>query len=178
MDISKLKPDNAKAIVIIVVSVAILVFGLYYVSKTFGSIGNLFSKVGQGLGVTQSPAAVDAQAYLKTQDNTASTAGTFWSPSFYENAPGGTTLLTQASADAVAAQIWDSVGIFSNDPAEMVGAFTGLQTQAQVSYVADRFNQNYSKDLYTWLRLQFGSGTQIESLQQAVQYVNSLPAYN
>lgn len=173
-DVSKLKPDNAKAIAIVLVVVVVLVFGLYYVQKTLGGFGKVFSSITDGLGITTSA----AQAAVDQATQQAASPSSPWSPAFYQSAPSGASLLTQAAADALAKQIWGNW--FWNDSDNALGAIKQCSTQSQVSFLADRFQQNYGKDLLAWITTQYTHiiGSPDPNLNAMITYVSNLPQYN
>jgi hypothetical protein len=71
---------------------------------------------------------------------------------FLLNVPAGTLLLSQGGAKAYADDIYDAKGIFNDDEDKIYAAFRAMKTQSQVAALAKRFNQVYSKDLYTFIR--------------------------
>lgn len=178
MQATSLKPENAKAIIILVAGLVAVVLLVIYIQKTFGGIANFFSNITNGLGITDSPqVAATKQAVANATAQSATTTSP-WSPAFYQNAPEGATLVTQSAADQIAGQIWDSTGIFTTDINQVLGAIKELDTQSQVSFVAYRFNVLYNNDLLTWITLQYTKmGTPDPNLAIIVDYVNSLPQY-
>ena len=178
MQATSLKPENAKAIIILVGGLVAVVVIVVFIKKTFGGIGNLFSNITNGLGITDSPEVVANKQAVAAATQASATIASPWSPEFFQNAPEGATLMTQASADQIAGQVWDSVGIFTTDINEALGAIKELGTQTQVSFLAYRFNILYNKDLLTWLTLQFTKmGTPDPTLAVLLDYVNNLPQY-
>lgn len=180
MQITALKPDNAKALIILIAGLVAVIVIVVFIQKTFGGISNMVSSIGSSLGFTDTPAQAATKAAIASATTQSASPASPWSPQYFQNAPSGATILTQAAADAIAGQIWDSVGMFSftTDIGEAVAAIKELSTQAQVSFVAYRFNALYQKDLFSWLTLQYTKmGTPDPSLQTIVDYVNNLPTY-
>lgn len=190
-DISKLKTENAKAWAIIIIVVVGVVLAAYLISKTFGSISGAVGDMWNGikgipsdLGLTDTQAETDQKAKLLAATQAAATPTSPWSPQFYKNAPNGASLMTSASGDALAKQIWDSVSWFQWGPPDgsiPEGAIKQCSTQSQVSFLADRFQQKYGKDLYTWLNGCFSGvldAPSVYTLSVLNDYVNSLPKYN
>lgn len=178
MKITALKPETAKAMVILIAGLAAVVILIVYINKTFGGIGKVFSSITDALGITDSTVTAANKAAVASAKAQAATVSSPWSPQFYKNAPAGARLLTQDATDTLAGQIWDSVGIFSTDIASVVAAIKQLDAQSQVSYLADRFNTLYSKDLLSWLTLQYTKmGTPDPDLQTVLDYVNNLSKY-
>lgn len=180
-DVTKLKPDNAKAIVIIIVVVAVLVFGLYYVNKTLGGFGNLFSSIEEKLGIKDSPEEAALKKQISDATSASASPGSPWSPQYFQNAPNGASLFTQDYGDTVAKAFWDSVSWwFGAQDDQLVAAIKLISTKSQLSFVAWRFQQNYGKDLYTWITTSFSSrlGGPRASLSTVNSYVATLPNYN
>lgn len=49
-------------------------------------------------------------------------------------------------------QIESAFGIISDDVSTVMGVFKGLQTQSELSYMADIWQQKNGSDFLTWLR--------------------------
>lgn len=178
MQAMSLKPENSKALIILIGGVVAIIVIVVFIQKTFGGISNLFGSVSDALGITDSPEAAANKAAVAAATNESATTTSPWSPAFFQQSPAGTTIMTQAAADAINAQIWDSVGIFSTDINEALGAIKECSTQAQVSFLSWRFNIVYNKDLFTWLTLQYTKmGTPDPTLATLINYVNNLPMY-
>lgn len=178
MQATTLKPENAKALIILIGGLVAVVVIVVFIQKTFGGLSNFFSNITNGLGITDSPEVAANKTAVANATQQSATTTSPWSPSFFQNAPEGATLMTQASADQIAGQIWDSVGIFTTDINEALGAIKELDTQSQVSFLAYRFNILYNKDLLTWLTLQYTKmGTPDPTLATLISYVNNLPQY-
>lgn len=178
MQAATLKPDNAKAIVILVAGLVAVIVIVVFLNKTFGGIAQAFGSVTDALGITDSEATkANKQAVANAQNQAAST-GSPWSPQFYKSAPSGSHIMTQATADALALEVWNSVGIFSTSIEDVYAAMKQLGYQTQISFLADRFNALYNKDLFSWLTLQYTKmGTPDPVLSTIIDYVNSLPRY-
>ena len=178
MQATSLKPENSKAIIILIGGLVVIVLLVIFVNKTFGGLKAFFGSITDGLGLTDSPErAATKQAVSNATAKSANTSSP-WSPQYYKNAPAGAALLTQAATDALAAQIWDSVGIFTTDIQEAYGAIKQLRAKSQVSFLADRFYSLYSKDLFSWLTLQYTKmGSPDPVLQQISNYVDGLSNY-
>lgn len=108
-----------------------------------------------------------------------------WKPAFWKNAPPGTsiTLLTVSAVDQFATTINNALGFFTDDFDAIMGVFSQLKTKSQVSYLADKFQQKYGRDLLTYLK-DGGSfslpwdGLSEGHLKILVDLVNNLPQYN
>lgn len=193
-------PDGAKTIVIVLVVVVVLGVGMYFISKTFGGIAGLINSVTgtlsntatqagnwiNGTASASTNAAVDQGIGIYNQSQTATSP---WNPNFYKSAPSGAMLFTSAAASNLAEQMWDAVPIISfstPDPSPVIGAINQCQTQSQVSFLADTFNSEYGKDMFTWIYsiwYKYGAKdpndtTALTVIQTMNNFVQSLPAYN
>lgn len=135
----------------------------------------------QKLGITTS--AATAAVATATQ-----TPGTPFSPTFYQTQGKNITILTQSAAQNYATTIYNALNTwFTNDFNAVMGVFTSLHTQGQVSFLAYVFQQMYNADLLTWLEYANGSsstsgnswfgggGLTDAQVAQIVSYVNALP---
>lgn len=186
MEVSKFKVENAKAIAITLVVIVALVLASYLICKTYGSISNFIGGIKDGVvsAFSENPLDSAQDTTIQQAAVAAASPGSPWSPSFYQNAPNGASLFTSAVGDALAKQIWDTVSWFQFGPPDSAaaeGAIKQCSTQSQVSFLADRFNKSYSKDLYTWLNQAFAKvldSPNVYALTTINDYVNSLPQYN
>jgi hypothetical protein len=178
MQATSLKPENAKAIVILIAGLAAVVIVIVFVNKTFGGLKNFFGSITDGLGITDSPERAASKQAVANATAASANVNSPWSPQYYKSAPAGAALTTQSYADTLAGQIWDSVGIFTANIDEAYAAFKQLSAKSQVSFLADRFNTLYNKDLFSWLTLQYTKmGTPDPVLAQITNYVNGLSNY-
>jgi hypothetical protein len=179
MDLQKLKPENSKALVILIGGVVLVVLLAVYINKTFGGLGKFFGSISDALGITDSPETQQLKATIQAAKNTSASPASPWSPQYYKDTPAGARLMTQAGADALASQIWDSVNWLTGwHMDEVVGAIKQLSAKSQVSFLADRFQLVYNADLLTWITMQYTStlGGPDPGIGTIVNYVNSLPA--
>lgn len=178
MQTTALKPDSAKAIVILIAGLAAVVIVVVIINKTFGGLKMFFGSITDALGITNSPEVAANKAAIAAATQASASVGSPWSPQFYKNAPAGSAILTQAAADALAAQIWNSSGIFTANIDEVYGAIKQLHAKSQVSYLADRFDALYNKDLLSWITMMYTKmGTPDPVLQNVIDYVNGLSNY-
>lgn len=177
-DVSKFKPDNAKAVAIILVVVVVLVIAFVWINKTFGGISNAFASIGEKLGITDSPQVAANKAAIDQATADSANPASPWSPAFYQNAPAGALLLTSAAAKALSDQIWGNW--LTNSIDDAVGAIKQCRTKSQVSFLAEAFQQDHNKDLWTWLHDQYTHliSAPEPGLATIANYVNNLPNYN
>jgi hypothetical protein len=186
METSSLYPGTGKgqniAVIIIVVVVVALV--AWIVIKTFGGISSFFDSIGktrdsvlQKIGVQDSKQeAADKVAIQKAKEQ-ASLISSPWNPAFYKNSPNDSLLFYSSTAKKLAAQIYDSVGIVYDNSDQGVAAIKQAQTQTQISFLADIFNQLYSQDLFAYMQFHYDTEAQLANLHTIIDYVNSLPPY-
>jgi hypothetical protein len=142
---------------------------IFVVYKVFGGIKGLFDS----LGLSSSPEDISVI-------NTAQDPGTPWSPTFYKTlqAQGKNVwLLTQASADLLAKQIYTSTGAFSDNWPQAFGAIKQCKYKTQISFLCERFKIKYNADLITWLPGGIWPADRFSNAEvsQAIEYVKKLP---
>lgn len=140
-------------------------YGIYYVLH---KIGGLVPSFGSEDPAQTAPIRADAASNLSP-----------WSPQFYKAYTGAKLLLTDAAATSYANNIWQSTSPVYDDFDRVIGVFKKFKTQAQVSQVADKFQQKFAADLLTWL---LGSTWPIDrydadQVNQLRAIVNQLPKY-
>jgi hypothetical protein len=96
----------------------------------------------QKVGVVDSKEDKQGQAF-------ATSATSPFNPQFYK---GKAVTITRAFAEKLAEQIHSADGFFNDDEDAVYAAFRQMKTKNDVSWVADNFQQKYSKDLYTYVR--------------------------
>lgn len=165
--------ENAKAISMILIVVAIIVLGYVIVNKMFGGWNSFF----EAIGLKESAEDKARREKLEQQLSGTNNPGSPWSPEFYKSAPAGTKLVTAAKAEQVAEQIWDSVGRLWDDPEAGLSAIKQLPSQAAVSFIADKFNAKYQRDLLEWLNIKYDTDSQKDILIRIINYVEELPKY-
>jgi hypothetical protein len=151
----------------------LIVYGGGIVLLYFGVLRPILNK----LGITKSPEqrVIDAQNNLPNKDNP-------FSPVFYKQAPSGALLLTRKSAEYYAKQIYDAMGVFSDDESKVYGVFRAMKSQSQVSILCDVFQQVYKLDLLDYLKRGYSqwnsaSGLNENEINTVLQIVKQLPKY-
>lgn len=175
------KGQNIAIILIVVVVLALVV---YIIVKVFGGFENFFDgikdgtkKVTDALGITDSAQESEDKEIIQTAKEQASTISSPWNPAYYQNAPNDKLLFTTAYANGLAKQIYDSVGYVTDDSAQGLAAIKQCKTKTQVSFLADKFNSLYKRDLFSFMQYYYDKEAQVSNLRAAIEYVNSLPAY-
>lgn len=173
------KLNRNEVVTYIIIAAAIL--GLTFINKNiFDTVHNLLVSLGIAKGQGE-------QQTNQEQTNPYSP----WKPGFYQSAPAGALLLYNDQADQYAQDIFDAFGVLSDDFENVMGVFSQLQTQSQVSYLADRFSKKTftswigssvtGLDLLTFLTNGGGvlpwDGLSDSHLKILTDYVNNLPKY-
>src|SRR5205807_2146950 len=115
------------------------------------------------LGIEDTPEDIANKAAIASAQTGAQTVSSPWSPQFYKSSPDGSVLIYTSTAQKLAKQIWDSVGVFTDDSVSGLAAFKQLKTQSQVSFLCDIFNKQYGEDLFTWLQYHYDTSTQLKN---------------
>lgn len=179
-------PGNAKGqnLAIILVVVAVIAIAFVIINKVFGitdGIGSFFKDAQEGtaeyLNLKDTPEEALIRKRIEEEAARANTSSSPWSPDYYKSSPQGSHLITRAVANDLAKQIWDSVGTFYDDPESGYSALKQLSYKTQISWLADVFNMNYKRDLFSWLKLKYDTDSQRDVLANMIAYVNNLKAY-
>lgn len=166
--LNSLKPESAKAWVMLVGGLGLVILIIYYVNKTFGGFAGLFNSIQEKLGLKDSAADVAKRQALDDAAKAAASAASPWNANLFDQSPGGSSL-SDDEGDAIAKEFWDSVSwIFGNNYSDMMAALKSVHSKVDLSFVVERFQNKYGKDLYTWLMGTYGNGS---------SSVNGGPAY-
>lgn len=139
--------------------IALVIFLLYKIMKGFNVVGGAVGTELDNFGVTAS----EKSAKLKTLEA--------FRPSYYHTV-GATKLKKYADIKAIAGKIHEArtLEFYTND-SQILGAFKLLSNQAQISQLAECFENAYNEDLLNY----FYSPMQDRYLQQLYDLVVSLP---
>ncbi len=165
--------DKYKGISMLIIVVAVIALAFIVVNKVFGGINGIL----EGLGLKDSEEEIRLNSDLENFLRDTSNPTNPFSPAFYKNAPADSKLFKSAFADQLARQIYDSVGVFYDDPESALAAIKQCTTKSQVSFISDRFNVMFKKDLITWLDQKFDTNNQKRILREIYSYAASLPKY-
>jgi hypothetical protein len=111
----------------------------------------LLKPVLEKTGVIETKEAAEAK---KAEAQLATGTDSPFNPGFYKGKVGA-SLITKASAEALAKQIYDAVGNISDDENAVYAALRTLKAKTQLSFLSDVFTQKYAADLYQYLRRNF-----------------------
>jgi len=123
---------NKERIITIVVIIVIIGVTLYLVYKK--------------LGLVESVADIKDEKAKKSVE----TDSQLWSRSYWKTFP-TSTMFTNAFAQGLATQIYDSRGFFDDDEEAVYSVFRQMKHRANVSQVADAFYALYKDDLYNYM---------------------------
>lgn len=175
-EVLHLKPENAKALVITVGGLTVIILAVVYINKTFGGIGAWFKSIfgDPAEKAAKEKAIADAAA-------AAASVSSPWNTAFYENSPNGSSL-SDDEAQSIADAFWSSVGFFEgSDTVAMMAALKSIPYQVDLSFVSEKFTQSHQKDLYSWLTSMFGNSWfsvgRTDPMSDVNTYVASLPKY-
>src|SRR5690349_224871 len=123
-----------------IVGFLILAFVVYKVMEKFGLIKSEEAKKLEADNVEAS-----------------STQTTPWAPQYYKTRPKGTVikLITKATANQFADQIFESIGNFYDDENGVYSIFRQLTYKSQLSFLSEVFNTRHKADLYNFLQRNF-----------------------
>lgn len=85
-------------------------------------------------------------------DQAAIDPNSFWRPDFWRKSQNYSYTIDTPTAQAYAKEIYDAFGAFDDNEDQAIGVFRRLRTKANLSFLADVFNQVYGQDLLTFLR--------------------------
>ncbi len=172
--------NNAKTFVLIAIVITVLVIVILVIKKGMNIFDGLFDGLGglaEKLGIKDSAEDIKADADLAAVDAKVNAVNSPFNPTFYKNAPAGTPLFIQSKLAALAEQIYNSVGVVYDDPEAALGAFKACSNWAKVSQLSEKFNNMYSKDVWSWLKLKYDRTKQKDILAKVANYAFSLPKY-
>lgn len=172
--------DKAKAIVYVLVAVTVIVLIFVVLKK----VGNIFDNIGgaagsflEKIGLKETEEERKRKAEAEEAAKRATQNDSPFNPKLYKTAPAGTKIVTKATAEKLAKQIWDSVGAIYDDPEAGFAAIKQCTNWATVSWLSDVFNEKYGRDLYEWMKIKYDRNSQVEILTKIVNYAFSLPKY-
>jgi hypothetical protein len=169
-------PEKQRGVIAIVITLLVVAIVVFVIIKITQGASGIF----EALGFKRDKDEQQLDDTVDTRNEQAQSIGSPWSPQFYKNAQAqgnSVKLVTSAYADQMAKQIWDSVGTFWDTPTQATGAIKTMPTQAALSFLADRFNQKYDRDLWNWLVFKFDTDEQKKQLTDLAHYVERLPKY-
>lgn len=178
--IKGLTQEQAKATGIIIVVLAVVIIAAIIIKKLFGgldALGQGAADLLQKIGIGDSQEVIDAKNKINGALSGGSTS--YWSPEFYQNAPGGARILPVDTAHDLCDKIYNAYGFFSylDTPEDALAAFKMCAAKSAVSFLVVEFNVKYNADLLTWLTKKSDTDRDKTILGQIISYCDSLPAY-
>lgn len=102
-------------------------------------------------------------------------------PTYWKQFSSFTYALTAQQATDYSETIHGAFGVFQDDFNSVFGVFSNMRTKANVSFLADTFQQKYGEDLLSFLKdgggLMPWDGLSDAHLKQIVDLVNNLPTH-
>lgn len=169
-------PEKQRGIIAIIITLVVVAIVVFVVIKITQGAGGIL----EALGFKRDPAEKDLDKAAQVANEQNQNSESPWSPQYYRNAQTKGIAMTLIPADKAAnlsKQIWDSVGVFTDTPVQASSAIKQLPTKAAVSWLAEKFNVLYDRDLWDWLNLKFDTDEQKKVLTDMAHYVRSLPDY-
>jgi hypothetical protein len=160
--------------------VAIIVF---LVIKLGGVLVAFLRKFTQGLNITETEEEQYNEEKL-TDIEKLGIDSNYWAGTYYKNVQSklkNTEVLALARASylqEIAKQIYDSIGLLYDNPEQTIGAIKKIKNKAQISQLAEKFNQMYQLDLLTFLSQKLDTNDQQKVLKQILNFTNSLKVGN
>lgn len=137
---------------------------------------SVVKKILESLGIWDSQATKDLDA-------AANNPNSFWSPTYWQTVnpsnTGWTYAINRTTADAWAAEIYNSFGVFNDCEECAIAVFKRCRTKANCSFLAYAFQAAYGEDLLTFLRGGWWPQDRLSDSDVAVinDYINRLPNY-
>lgn len=155
--------DNTKTIL----SVIILVFVLYYVSKIFKGVGKGITTITETAGTVTDNFGITSSDEAKELKTMKCFTSQYW-----HDKGANTKILTVANAQKLAKDIYDAkTGAVYNDDDATYAVFKQMQAKSQISFLTEIFYKVYKKDLLTY----FYSLMQDRYLRQLSAFIKALP---
>ena len=153
----------------LILMLAVGIIAYLLISKLGTGLQNIFGSIGIG-NTTADEERIDEIEKKEKKGN-------YFLPSYFQKAPKNrrAMLFTRATADKLAKQIFDSVGIVYDTPNQALAAFKQCKYKTQVSFLAFVFQQNHKRDLQTWLSDKFDTDAQQSVYLKILEYTSQLP---
>lgn len=170
--------EKAKAIAFILIVVLIIIVVIIAIKKgmsIFDTVSDVSTGLLEKLGLKKSAEeeAIDNEAAVTSVKANATDSP--FNPTYYKSVPAGTAIFTSANAKTLADQVWNSVGIFSDDAEAGYAVIKQCTNWAKVSQICDTFQSSHGRDMYEWLKLKYDTTSQKDVLNKLVNYAFALP---
>lgn len=133
------------------------------------------SKILKMLGLLNDPKDKELDAEAANPDSP-------WNPNFWNKGnPYAVPPFSEVTALTLSNIIYNEIGTFWDNEDKVIAAIHSLQSQAEVSFLAWKFNQTWNRDLLTWLRNGPGTmpwhGLSTAEVSNLNNFVYQLPKY-
>lgn len=164
--------------VIVAIVVIAVILSLVGGAKIFSGISNSWHDMLQGLGLERDPEEQKIDQDATNADNIAQQTTSPFNPAFFKSAPAGTPLMISSQQLEIVGEIWNSVGFIYDNSGQALGAIKQCRNWAQVSQVANMFQQKKNRDMYAWMKEKFDTDSQRETLNKIVDFSFKLPKFS
>lgn len=168
--------EQSKAMVILIGGAVVIVLLFMFGSKLLGALDSLFGFFGKDDKATKADRDKVKKA-LDAKNNDAFKSR--WSGAYAASKNiTAKTKLRKTIADKInraSKDIYDSVGMFTDNPQQGLNAITSMDNTMEMSILATYFKASYSRDLLSWLSEHYDTKDQVADLSQMIDYVNGLP---
>lgn len=134
---------------------------------------SLLMKLLQKLGLSTGPGTASVEAQQTDP-------GSPWKPAYWHTYSSFSSVITPEQAEEFSQQIHDAFTLFQDDFNAVYGVISQLRTKANVSFLAEMFQQMFGEDLLSFLTNGGGilpwDGLNETHLKTITDYVNNLPA--
>lgn len=153
----------------IIIGLIALVIIFFLFKGIKDSLKNLFATFGLGSSVTDDKVEAEIDVTEKKADH--------FSPLYWKKQYKGksASLLTIVTTNRLIKNIEDGIGIFSDSPEMILGAFRTLKFKTQVSWLADNWQKKHGSDLQAWLSDRLDTDKQREAYLEILSITKNLP---
>lgn len=175
MKLPKVTQEQAKGLSILAI-VAVIIIIVFIFGK---DLKNVFDNILTDLGLKTDPITKLAQDNALAANMSSSNPSSAFSPSLYNNNPDQSTL-DYPTLQGMSQTIWNSVSPLPNwlvapNSSAALAAIKQCNNKVDVSNLTVVFQQSYSQDLYDYMAKNYTDNTNIQGLNQILNFVNGLP---
>lgn len=154
---------------------------LIYVMRS--GITDLFSSVTERLNLTESATEKQSAEQYSQIPTTNPFNPQYWVELQKSSYPKKIYFVTANNSEKIITDIYDSIHVYlpiAPDSDKILGIFSQLKYKSQISWIADKFQKKYNRDLLTFLDngapfFIGNTGLSDQSMRKLLTYVNSLP---
>ena len=155
---------------------------LLYIMRS--GVNDLFTSLTDRLNLTESPTEKQSATQYSTTPASNPFNPNYWRELQKSAYPKKVFFVTANDANRIIMDLYDSVHVYlpiAPDADRILGIFSRLKYKSQISFIADKFQQKYNRDLLTFLDngspfFVGNTGLSDQSMRKLLTYVNSLPS--